>query len=176
MLGDTKRLVLQLMNMQSRSACTGSAVQEAYGASQNSGYLFGVPPVMRAIVYWGLYWGRPILGNYHITQEYATLSLCVYTCSLLQHDLGCLKPDYVSCVQLYLKIKNGEPTTKTAEKLGLQVDVSESCCSYGRDCLKISASETCPIAWQILRALAALANEPNTKLYEPYALGGPSPP
>ena len=23
-------------------------------------------PIVRTIVYWGLYWGPPILGNYHI--------------------------------------------------------------------------------------------------------------
>ena len=34
------------------------------GVSQNYGYLFGVP-IIRIIVYWGLYWGPLILGNYH---------------------------------------------------------------------------------------------------------------
>ena len=27
--------------------------------------IFGVP-LIRTIVFWGLYWGPPILGNYHI--------------------------------------------------------------------------------------------------------------
>ena len=30
------------------------------------GTFLGVP-ILRIIVYWGLYWGLPILGNYHIT-------------------------------------------------------------------------------------------------------------
>ena len=29
------------------------------------GTILGVP-ILRIIVYWGLYWGPPILGNYHI--------------------------------------------------------------------------------------------------------------
>ena len=35
------------------------------GVSQNYGYHFGVPAV-RTVVFWGLYWDPPILGNYHI--------------------------------------------------------------------------------------------------------------
>ena len=35
------------------------------GVSQNKGYFFGVP-IIRIIVYWDLYWGPFILGNYHI--------------------------------------------------------------------------------------------------------------
>ena len=31
------------------------------------GTILGVP-VLRIIVFWGLYWGPPILGNYHILQ------------------------------------------------------------------------------------------------------------
>ena len=37
--------------------------------SQNWGYHFGVP-ITRTVVYWGLYWGPPILGNYHILVLY----------------------------------------------------------------------------------------------------------
>ena len=29
------------------------------------GTILGVP-IIRTIVYWGLYWGPPILGNYHM--------------------------------------------------------------------------------------------------------------
>ena len=29
------------------------------------GTLLGVP-ILRIIVYWGLYWGTPIFGNYHV--------------------------------------------------------------------------------------------------------------
>ena len=35
------------------------------GVSQNFGYHFGVP-LIRIIVFWGLYRDPPILGNYHI--------------------------------------------------------------------------------------------------------------
>ena len=30
-----------------------------------TGTFLGVP-IIRTIVYWGLYWGTPILGNYHL--------------------------------------------------------------------------------------------------------------
>ena len=43
------------------SCCQGTQM----GVSQNYGYLFGVP-IIRIIVFWGLYWGPPILGNYQI--------------------------------------------------------------------------------------------------------------
>ena len=33
--------------------------------SQNEGYDFGVP-MTRTVVFWGLYWGPLILGNYHM--------------------------------------------------------------------------------------------------------------
>ena len=36
------------------------------GSSQNYGYHFGGPPLIRILVYWGLYWGPPVLGNYHM--------------------------------------------------------------------------------------------------------------
>ena len=35
------------------------------GVSQNGGTLLGVP-IIRTIVYWGLYWSPLILGNYHV--------------------------------------------------------------------------------------------------------------
>ena len=35
------------------------------GVSQNGGTILGVP-IKRIMVFWGLYWGPPILGNYHI--------------------------------------------------------------------------------------------------------------
>ena len=35
------------------------------GVSQNLGVPFGVL-IIRTIVYWGLYWGPFILGNYHV--------------------------------------------------------------------------------------------------------------
>ena len=35
------------------------------GVSQNWGYLFEVP-IIRIIVFWGLNWGSPISGKYHI--------------------------------------------------------------------------------------------------------------
>ena len=33
------------------------------GVSQNWGYLFGGVPIIRTIVYWGLYWGSPYFGK-----------------------------------------------------------------------------------------------------------------
>ena len=35
------------------------------GLSHNYGYLFGAP-IIGIIVFWGLYWGSLILGNYHL--------------------------------------------------------------------------------------------------------------
>ena len=32
---------------------------------ENKGYFWRVP-IIRSITFWGLYWGPPILGNYHI--------------------------------------------------------------------------------------------------------------
>ena len=37
------------------------------GVSQNWGTSSGVP-IIRIIVYWGLYWGHLILGNFHILE------------------------------------------------------------------------------------------------------------
>ena len=36
------------------------------GVSQNLGYLFLGVPIIRIIVFWGLYWGPLVLGNYQI--------------------------------------------------------------------------------------------------------------
>ena len=36
------------------------------GFSLNYGYHFTVP-ILRILLFWGLYWGRPILGNYHMS-------------------------------------------------------------------------------------------------------------
>ena len=36
-----------------------------WGFPKIRGTLLGVP-IIRIVVYWGLYWGPPILGNYHI--------------------------------------------------------------------------------------------------------------
>ena len=47
-----------------QSSGLGLAFQDL-GVSQHYGYLLGVP-IIRAIVYWGLYWGPPIEGNYHL--------------------------------------------------------------------------------------------------------------
>ena len=45
--------------------------------------LFGVP-IIRAIVFGGLYWGTPILGNYHLLE--VTVSICLY------YSNNCLSP------------------------------------------------------------------------------------
>ena len=47
-----------------------SSYQIVYkGVSHNSWYLFGVP-IIRTIVFWGLYWGPLILGNYHKVSDF----------------------------------------------------------------------------------------------------------
>ena len=45
---------------------------DIWGFPKIRGTLLGVP-IIRTIVFWGLYWGPPILGNYH---------MCMYTLSL----------------------------------------------------------------------------------------------
>ena len=37
------------------------------------GTIVGVP-IIRTIIYWGLYWGPPILGNYHMLKLRQELS------------------------------------------------------------------------------------------------------
>ena len=37
-----------------------------WGFPKIRGTILGVP-IIRIIVFWGLYWGAPILGNYHIS-------------------------------------------------------------------------------------------------------------
>ena len=39
------------------------------GVPKIRGTLFGVPILIRTVVFWGLYWGPPILGNYHIVSH-----------------------------------------------------------------------------------------------------------
>ena len=39
-----------------------------WGFPKIRGTFLGVP-IIRIIVFWGLYWGLPILGNYHITHD-----------------------------------------------------------------------------------------------------------
>ena len=41
------------------------SLPEDLGLSQIWGYLSGVP-IIRIIVFWGLYWGSLMLGNYHL--------------------------------------------------------------------------------------------------------------
>ena len=43
-----------------------------WGFPKLGGCHIGVP-IIRTIVYWGLFWGPPILGNYHITFCYLRL-------------------------------------------------------------------------------------------------------
>ena len=37
-----------------------------WGGFPKVGVIFSRAPIMRIVVFWGLYWGSPILGNYHI--------------------------------------------------------------------------------------------------------------
>ena len=43
----------------------GCSVPEIWGFPKIMGTFLGVP-IIRTIVFWGLYWGPLILGNYHI--------------------------------------------------------------------------------------------------------------
>ena len=47
------------------------------------GYLLGVP-IIWILVYWGLYWGPPILGHCQIYM----LNMCIYTCCEYLHIIG----------------------------------------------------------------------------------------
>ena len=42
-----------------------SVLLQDLGISQIMDTFLGVP-IVRTIVYWGLYWGPPVLGNYHL--------------------------------------------------------------------------------------------------------------
>ena len=39
-----------------------------WGFHKIGGTLLGVP-ILRIIIFWGLYWGPPILGNYHMVES-----------------------------------------------------------------------------------------------------------
>ena len=43
----------------------GLSYRIIWGLPKISGTILGVP-IIRTTVFWGLYWGLPILGNYHI--------------------------------------------------------------------------------------------------------------
>ena len=57
--------VVNLEGSRAKHANLASTANPQMGVSQNYGYLFG-GPIIRIIVYWGLYWGPPILGSYQI--------------------------------------------------------------------------------------------------------------
>ena len=46
----------------------GASRDNIWGFPKIRGTFLGVP-IIRTIVYWGLYWGTLILGNYHIMQR-----------------------------------------------------------------------------------------------------------
>ena len=48
--------------------CTGAGSVK-WGFPKIRGTLLGVP-IIRIIVFWGLYWGPPILGNYQIMEGF----------------------------------------------------------------------------------------------------------
>ena len=52
-----------------------------WGFPKIAGTIFGVP-IMRTIVFWVLYWGPPILGNYHINLK--TCASKEYGCPFCQ--------------------------------------------------------------------------------------------
>ena len=71
------------------------------GVSQNYGYPSGVP-IIRIIVFWGLNWGPPILGNYHIgimERKMEALRLPQNTGEFFQDD-QCLQTDHNSRTQI----------------------------------------------------------------------------
>ena len=39
-----------------------------WGFPKTAGTFLGVP-ISRILVFWGLYWGPPVLGNYHISSK-----------------------------------------------------------------------------------------------------------
>ena len=41
-------------------------VQKLYGGFPKLGVPLWVVPIIRIVIFWDLYWGPPILGNYHI--------------------------------------------------------------------------------------------------------------
>ena len=43
----------------------GEPIEDVWGFPKIRGTFMGVP-IIRTTVYWGLYWGPLILGNYHI--------------------------------------------------------------------------------------------------------------
>ena len=45
-----------------------SPAEMVWGFSKIRVTILGVP-IIRIIVLWGLYWGPPILGNYHVLEE-----------------------------------------------------------------------------------------------------------
>ena len=47
------------------------------GVSQIRATILGVPKI-RIIVFWGLYWGPPLLGNYHIPYSSPNLSWTIF--------------------------------------------------------------------------------------------------
>ena len=51
---------------ESRGTCFGiPVVRIIWGFPKIRGTILGVP-IIRTIVFWGLHWGPPILGNYHM--------------------------------------------------------------------------------------------------------------
>ena len=50
------------------------ATYNVWGFPKIRGIFLGVP-IIRTIVFWGLYWGPPILGNYHIILIFQLFSL-----------------------------------------------------------------------------------------------------
>ena len=53
--------------------CQVGMLHDYMGVSKIRGTILGVP-IIRAIVYWGLYWGTLIWGNYHMGTVYCQCS------------------------------------------------------------------------------------------------------
>ena len=63
-----------------------------WGSPKIGGTLLGVP-IIRTIVFWGLYWVPPILGNYHIKEpaRICTAFLGHLKTGLAEHGDGALE-------------------------------------------------------------------------------------
>ena len=49
-------------------------------------------PIIRIIIYWGLYWGPPIMGNYHVDNTHISCKVFERTVVCKLSDFGILKP------------------------------------------------------------------------------------
>ena len=85
------------------------------------GTFLGVP-IIRTIVFWGLYWGPPILGNYHILG--LCLSLAGWGCLVGEGITTGLVCQALSCT---LRKTNMEPEGRPFKEDG---NLYRACCQF----------------------------------------------